>query len=174
MTLIDMHKRSCQAGVVECLRKVHKVKKLKSDYPVMAVSKFLHFFNPGLFVIWDRAIIHGKVYHAFRDDWDSSYQDILVETDDKWMRFYLAYLLWAGKVLRQGASDLMAGFATWFVGAVRDDRNADDFRQQLMRYYATAFEFIAIGSTLLELKEVNVLPRGCRQGKASRRGPSPL
>jgi hypothetical protein len=47
ITLINIHDRSCQASVVECLRRVRGLKKLKSgDFPVMAVSKFLHFFNP--------------------------------------------------------------------------------------------------------------------------------
>ncbi len=161
MTLMDVQNRCNQAAVVECLRKVRVFKKLKSDdYPVMAVSKFLHFFNPRLFVIWDRAVVLEKVYGVFRRDWDSSYRDIKVPTDDNWMKFYLAYLLWAGKAIH--AHGLMDGFATWFVEAVSSEPEAEDFRQELKHYYATAFEFIAIGSALLENKG-----NGCGSGRRS-------
>jgi hypothetical protein len=112
----------------------------------MAVSKFLHFFNPRLFVIWDREVILGKVYRVFRDDWNAAYRDIKVEADDKMMKFYLAYLLWAAKAIAEAGDDLMEDFATWFAKTVK----APDCRDEMVGFYATAFEFIAIGSTLLE------------------------
>jgi hypothetical protein len=83
------------------------------------------------------------------------------------MRFYLAYLLWAGKAIHQSGSDLMAEFASWFVETVSDDGIGTDFLQELKRYYATAFEFIAIGSAWLE-REGSVV--GCRRGKGIRCG----
>jgi len=137
---------SSQTAIVNCLRRVRGLKKLKSEYPVMAVSKFLHFFNPNLFVIWDREVILGKVYRVFRDDWDAAYKDIKVETDDKMMRFYPAYLLWAARAIAEGGCQLIEDFATWFAKTAE----APDCRQEMTSYYATAFEFIVIGATLLE------------------------
>jgi hypothetical protein len=163
ITLMNVHDRSCQESVVECLRKVRELKKLKSgDYPVMAVSKFLHFFNPGLFVIWDNAIVKDIVCRVFKNDLKSSRQDIEVNTDDEDTKRYLAYLLWAGKAVRQCTHDLMDGFATWFVEVVSDERHAEDFIPELKQYYAPAFEFVAIGSALLERKENGHCP-ACRQ-----------
>lgn len=40
-----------------------------SSYPVMTVSKFLHFFNPALFPIYDTKIIENKVFRRFRRDY---------------------------------------------------------------------------------------------------------
>jgi hypothetical protein len=34
----------------------------------MTVSKFLHFYNPGLFPIYDNAVIWDKVLRRFRND----------------------------------------------------------------------------------------------------------
>ena len=38
-----------------------------AGYPVMAVSKFLHFYNPALFPIYDNLVIWNGVLGYFRN-----------------------------------------------------------------------------------------------------------
>lgn len=54
-----------QRAVLECLESLRGLKALASGrYPVMAVSKNLHFFHPGLFPIYDTAVVVRKVYRG--------------------------------------------------------------------------------------------------------------
>lgn len=167
LTLMNLREASSQQIVVDCLREVRELKKLKSGaFPVMAVSKFLHFFNPKLFVIWDREIIYGEVYPVFRQDWNAAYRDIKVGTDDEWMKFYLAYLLWAGKSVQECSQKSMQCFSNWFVDIVSSGRDAEDFRRELQTYYATAFEFVAIGAAYLEKNNGKPGNGKCSKGKS--------
>ncbi len=85
----DQHRQT----VVACLETVRGLKRLRSGhYPVMAVSKNLHFYNPRLFVIYDNEVVVGQVYRVFRKDWNGSYRRF-ASTGDEWLDFYLAYLL---------------------------------------------------------------------------------
>src|SRR5207245_843485 len=53
--------------VEQCVRQLRDLKLLKSGgEPVMAVYKFLHFFNPRLFPIYDHAVVAGRVLYTFR------------------------------------------------------------------------------------------------------------
>lgn len=141
-----------QRAVLGCLERLPGLKALASGrYPVMAVSKNLHFFHPGLFPIYDTAVVVKKVYRAFRADWTAAYREIAVGSGDGWIDFYLAYLLWASRLVRTSHPGFMDDFADWFVAAVREEgMEADDFRGQLRTYYAAAFEFVAIGAAHLE------------------------
>ncbi len=152
LTLLTLGDEPSQRAVLDCLESVRGLKRLGSgSYPVMAVSKNLHFFNQRLWVIYDNEIVVKKVYRAFRRDWNSLYGDLAVDTGDEGIDFYLAYLLWASRSIRTGYRRLMDDFAEWFIGAVRDEGGkADDFRDELRLSYATAFEFIAIGAAHLE------------------------
>jgi len=119
-------------------------------FPIMAVEKTLHFFNPRLFAIYDNDIVLKKVYRVFKSDWDSCYDKIGADVTDKGIEFYLAYLLWGGSMIRSAYPTLMEDFAAWFIETVSKERNAEDFRDELRASYATAFEFITIGAAYLE------------------------
>ena len=70
--------------------------------------------------------------------------------------------------MQECSQDSMALFADWFVKVVGSERNAEDFRQELKTYYATAFEFVAIGATFLE-RDTGKLGKGsCPKSRASR------
>jgi hypothetical protein len=152
LTLLTLGDKQSQRAVVNCLESLRGLKRLRSEnYPVMAVSKNLHFFNPRLFVIYDNEIVVKKVYRAFRRDWNSCYDRIAVDSGDEGIDFYLAYLLWASRSICTGYGRLMDDFADWFTEAVRGEgEEAEDFRGELRLAYATAFEFIAIGAAHLE------------------------
>jgi hypothetical protein len=151
VTLTSLAETSNQRAVVECLESMRGLKELRSrNFPVMAVSKTLHFFNPRLFAIYDNDIVLKKVYRVFRSDWDSCYDKIGAHVKDEWVDFYLAYLLWGGSMIRSAHPTLMEDFADWFIESVSEERNAADFRDELRVSYATAFEFIIIGAAYLE------------------------
>jgi hypothetical protein len=152
LTLTSLEDKSNQQAVVECLENMRGVKQLRSgSYPIMALSKNLHFYNPRLFAIYDNDIVLKKVYRIFRADWNSCYRGIVVNSDDEGIAFYLAYLLWGGQMIREAYASFMDDFADWFIEAVRigGDR-AEDFRDELRLSLATAFEFVVIGAAHLE------------------------
>src|SRR5262249_5490897 len=67
ITLKSLASTPNQQVVVECLESMRDLKKLRSrKFPIMAVSKTLHFFNPSLFAIYDNDIVLNKVYRVFR------------------------------------------------------------------------------------------------------------
>jgi len=152
VNLATLENESQQQAILDCLKRLRGLKQLRSGkYPVMAVSKNLHFFNQRLWVIYDTDVILNKVFRVFKQDWGSFYAKIAVTTRDEWINFYLAYLLWASHMIRTAYPRLMDDFANWFIEAVNEEgANADDFRDELRLSYATAFEFIAIGAAHLE------------------------
>ena len=152
LTLASLEARSNQQAVVECLESMKGLKQLRSgSYPIMAVSKNLHFFNPRLFAIYDNDIVLKKVYRVFRTDWNSCYDEISVKTHDEGIAFYLAYLLWGGHLIRKAYASFMDDFADWFIETVRTEgEQAEDFRDQLRLSLAVAFEFVMIGAAHLE------------------------
>lgn len=156
LTLPSLEDRASQKAVIECLESMKWLKQLRSGrYPIMAVSKNLHFFNPRLFVIYDNDIVLKKVYRVFRSDWNSCYARIGVDSDDAGIDFYLAYLLWGGHMIRNAYVNFMDDFADWFIKAVmQEGDNAEDFHDELRVSFATAFEFIVIGAAHLERASV--------------------
>ena len=58
VTLLNLTTQD-KASLLSCLVKMEKIKPHR-DYPIMAVSKFLHFYNPALFPIYDTEVIWKK------------------------------------------------------------------------------------------------------------------
>jgi hypothetical protein len=130
--------------------------KVKSDYPIMAVSKFSHFFNPCLFPIYDTAVIYNKVLkNAFREDWNAFKPHVppdftLNGKEGIWDAFY--WIVWGNELIRGCDPKLMEHFAEWFIQETkRPDDDVSDMREELKTYYATAFEFISIGACYLKM-----------------------
>lgn len=124
-------------------------------YPTMPVAKFSHFFNPTLFPIYDTALVYNTVLTgAFKNDWKSFTDDLwearlpsldLVGKSGIWWAF--AWIIWGSDMIRRNHPDLMGRFAGWFV---RESEGEDSLLKEISSYYATAFEFIAIGAASLE------------------------
>jgi hypothetical protein len=123
--------------------------KRKNGYPHMTVSKFLHFYNPGLFPIYDTAVIWNKVFKHFRND----FRDYCVRKEipynqainDDTEAFLLQYMGWASFLLSARHRNFMQVFVDWLdqqEGAALSSRGFDPHT-----LYATAFEFTAIGAT---------------------------
>lgn len=65
-------------------------------------------------------------------------------------QFNLNYTWWAGGLIQGADPGLMATFAIWFRGQVGKELGSATVLADLERYYATAFELIAIGAAALE------------------------
>lgn len=120
------------------------------DYPTMAVTKFTHFFNPGLFPIWDNAVIDQRVFRRFGTeyaDWCSSHR---LNADATGAEFLGNYICWASELVTEAGTGFMQVFADW----LRDEIPPRRFRAmdatRIPTLYATAFEFTMIGAALAE------------------------
>jgi hypothetical protein len=137
----------------ECLKRLNDLKSNK-DYPQMAASKFLHFFNPTLFPIYDGKVIENQVLRVFLDDYFA-----WVEKEG-WLRerdfqetFNLKYTLWAGSLIQHAHPNLMVCFQDWFKREVQGAEDPHNILDRMDTYYATAFEFVAIGAMCMEHKD---------------------
>jgi hypothetical protein len=136
--------------IQECLSSMGSIKPTThypEVYPWMAVSKFLHFFNPRLFPIYDLEFVWKKVANGvFKQDyWEFCERHGFNPIDDT-QQFNLQYTLWANEIMCGSDSACMAAFAHWFT--LQTDGHADPqgIRQEVHQYYAAAFEMIAIGA----------------------------
>jgi len=134
------------------LEKMRGVKP-KQDYPIMTVSKFLHFFNPSLFPIYDTEYIYYKVLAGyfksdFRDFCDRERLPYTVFMNKDTVDFLPAYMRWASSYLSVAHSRFMDVCAEWLAeqpGAHMSSRKFDP-----RTLYARAFEYTAIGAAKAE------------------------
>ena len=131
-----------------CLRKMEGIKP-KKGYPHMTVSKFLHFYNPGLFPIYDNKVIREKVFKRFQNDFrafcGSENIPYARAINDDTATFLLYYMGWASYLLSVAHGTFMQVFKDWLgrqPAAELDKRSFDP-----TSLYATAFEITAIGAT---------------------------
>jgi hypothetical protein len=124
--------------------------KRKSHYPLMTVSKFLHFYNPTLFPIYDTAIIWNRVLNGhFKTDYRSFCErervPTTVATGEDTAAFLRYYMILASSLLAVAHGSFMQVFVDWLArqpGAELSKRNFNP-----LKLYATAFEFTVIGAT---------------------------
>jgi hypothetical protein len=128
--------------------------KPKKDFPLMTVSKFLHFYNPSLFPIYDNWMIWNKVLNGrFKFDYRDfcERQNIpkhIANGEDtaEWLRHYMNL---ASSLLSAAHKDFMGVFVDWLAqqpGVVLTRHKFD-----AATLYATAFEFTVVGATAAEL-----------------------
>jgi hypothetical protein len=117
-------------------------------FPVMAVSKFLHFYNPGLFPIYDHEVVWNKVFGHFGTDFRNfcAAAKITYDVGDTAF-FYRNYLSWASSLLSSAHEEFMRVFVEWLGKQPGADLASRSFNCRML--YATAFEFTAIGAVVL-------------------------
>jgi hypothetical protein len=160
LDLLRLGRRRDVSAIWQCLRAMSAVKTLPAgNVSAMAVSKFLHFFNPTLFPIYDRAVVRNRAFPRFRGEIVASrerWRDQLrpLETDRLYnagLGEYLHYLLWAADCV--GAVDSRRSM-TVFVGMFSDMLRAENAPvrapRQLSQFFATAFEFAMVGAVARE------------------------
>jgi len=62
-------------------------------------------------------------------------------------------MLWAGHIIRWADTDFMGYFGDWFKSQIGNKPDNQNVLDDLHHYYATAFEFVAIGAAELELSD---------------------
>jgi hypothetical protein len=138
-----------------CLNAIGKLKATKnypSVYPWMAAAKFLHFFNPELFPIYDTAFMWNRVANgAFKQDYAEYCGWNGFKRTENSARFNLQYTLWAAEVMSKRDDDCMAIFAQWVAEQVKGENGLADVVGDLETYYAAAFEMVAIGAAKIEM-----------------------
>ena len=125
-----------------------KMREIKpnANFPTMAVSKFLHPYNPKLFPIYDGDVIWDIVLGTcFRKEFDqfclkSNLPYSLTKDSAELLR---SYMCWAGSLVTS-APKFMAVFVDW-LGKQPGGELATDPSE----LYATAFEFTIIGAAKL-------------------------
>ena len=150
LVLADLGDGDLPDCLMRCLDRMRGVKTNPNrNTPIMAMSKFLHFFNPRLFPIYDNAVIEGLVLRTFRSDL------LIPELAEKWqadqeMRRYCGYLMLAGRVMGQDPDAVMEEFAQWFERRIQIENTSYPDYLDVNTYHAAAFEYIAIGAYEME------------------------
>jgi hypothetical protein len=124
--------------------------KPNTGYPTMTVSKFLHFFNPALFPIYDTAVVWSRVFGRFGIDYRAFCEGANLDSSADGAAFLRNYVCWAGSVMTTAAPDFMSSFVAWLEDELPRKRFATLEPAFLRTLYATAFEFTAIGAAKAE------------------------
>lgn len=121
-----------------------------NGYPIMTVSKFLHFYNPALFPIYDTEVIWNKVFKRFKADYDDVRSSNNLASGSGDAAFLRNYVCWGSSLVSSAHPRFMALFVDW-LGDELPRRKFDVLgRETLATLYATAFEFTAIGAAVAE------------------------
>lgn len=156
LRLGDMAALDCSRlqQVWKALTEVGIIKENQDGPSVMATSKFLHFFNPRLFVIVDREAMRDWVFrHAWLRNQVEAVHDILprhlpteccqhryFQTDLRWL---LAIIVWSGQVLQANP-----GINAAFDAHIRKHATVT-VPEDMGTYDAAAIEWLLLG--LVEL-----------------------
>jgi len=156
LSLLTLQHPSQESDILLAI--LNKLRNLKParGYPWMPVAKFTHFFNPKLFPIYDNEVIWKMVMDGvFRDDYRSWCHSKNLNPIGPGERFNLNYMLWAGHIIHQADNGLMGYFREWFKSQVAGRPDSHNVLVEIQTYYATVFEFVAIGAANLELPDLS-------------------
>lgn len=153
MNLLNFWKSGIASGLQSRLMKLREMKPNKG-YPIMTVSKFLHFYNPALFPIYDTEVIYNKVLNGyFRSDFqDFCYRERLPYhrfMNEDTVDFIPAYMRWANSLLSAAHGNFMQVFAEWLGAQPGTELHRRTFDPTTL--YARAFEYVATGASPAEL-----------------------
>lgn len=150
INLLNFPKSGTGLGLESCLAKMQGIKQ-KKGYPLMTVSKFLHFYNPALFPIYDYEVMWKKVCNGrFKNDFrDFCYREripnnIVGDNAEDTAAFLRYYMIWASSLLSLANADFMQVFTDWLAKQPGTDLRKRRFDSKTL--YARAFEYTAIGA----------------------------
>ncbi|MGA3315453.1 MAG: hypothetical protein ABSC64_03330 [Candidatus Korobacteraceae bacterium] len=153
VNLLNFSKSGTGLRLQSCLAKMQGIKP-KRGYPIMTVSKFLHFYNPGLFPIYDNGVIWDEVmngvfkydFREFRDR-EKIPDSIAGSNAEDTAAFLRYYMIWASSLLSVAHRAFMQVFSDWL--AKQPGTELPKRRFDPTRLYARAFEYTAIGAANL-------------------------
>lgn len=136
--------------LLACVRRFANIKPMTGDFPHMPASKLLHFFNPILFPIYDRAEVWNNVCRgSFKADYDAFCKRNRLRIWEASERFNLYYTWWAAEVMETADSAIGQVFAAWFARQAGTDV-ADAVIVHSSQYWGAMFEIAAIGAAHLD------------------------
>jgi hypothetical protein len=153
ITLLNVRSGS-EAALMPLLEKMRQLKPLRSasNWPLMAVSKVLHFFNAELFPVYDNEVIWNRVLTRFLNEFKAFCRTSSPPYDGGYTpAFYKNYMNWGNALLASAHPRFMQGFADWLGG--QDGANLPGRPFDPTRLYATAYEFTIIGAYAAESGE---------------------
>ncbi|MGH7176274.1 MAG: hypothetical protein ACREJC_02735, partial [Tepidisphaeraceae bacterium] len=104
-----MHHRATATVAMESLKGIKPTR----SYPTMTVSKFLHFYNPGLFPIWDNAVIDHRVFKRFGEDYAHFCVAHSLDPDAVGAEFLGNYVCWGSRCVLDAGKVYMPEFVEW-------------------------------------------------------------
>ena len=122
------------------------------EIPTTCASRFLHFYNPKLFPNVDNALTNQQVLQVFGPEFDKYCADTGIAEWDYETSFYGQYMLWAGKHIQMADPEFFADFETWFKAQVEGEEDPNGVLEEITKYHAAAFEFVAVGAAKLWLE----------------------
>lgn len=143
----------------EAINGVRNVKTTKGGPSVMAISKFLHFWNPRLFVICDQEEVEHFVFghrwlSSHLEDMDNVLRETGVETDrEPRLSYYIRVLIFASGFVKQN-THILTVFAQTVRDLARDNPAVPD---DIQTYEAAAAEWCLIGLAEMPPSGVEVL-----------------
>jgi hypothetical protein len=151
INLINFSKSGKGVRLESCFAKIQGIKPHRG-YPIMAVSKFLHFYNPSLFPIYDDKMIWKKVFARFKNDFREFCERekmpnayVSAQKEDA-LGFLRVYMRWACSLLEAAHPSFMQVFVTWLDKEPGTELSRREFDASII--YATAFEFTALGAAM--------------------------
>jgi len=138
--------QNIQTTLLSSLEKMKSFKPLKSsEWPTMAISKVLHFYNAELFPVYDNAVIDQKVLKRFKNE----FKDFCLAFSPPWNwentpTFYRNYMGWGAYLLGAAHARFMEVFAEWLAKQPGADLSKRHFDAK--RLFATAYEYTLIGA----------------------------
>jgi hypothetical protein len=131
-----------------------KLRAIKGNkgYPIMTVSKFLHFYNPALFPIYDTEMVWKTAldgsfrteYRGFGQRWGISSK---IWSSEDTVQFLPWYMCFANEFLSIAHPNFMKQFAEWL--DQQPGANLATRRFNAERLYAMAFEYTLLGAASL-------------------------
>jgi hypothetical protein len=152
VNLLNFRKSATTLRLQSYLAKMIGIKPNKG-FPIMTVSKFLHFYNPALFPIYDTEVIYNKVINGcfksnFRDFCDNERLPYRIFMNEDTVDFLPAYMRWASSHLSVAHGSFMQVFTDWLGDQPGADLSRRKFDPTML--YARAFEYTAIGAAKAE------------------------
>jgi hypothetical protein len=124
--------------------------KQNTGFPMMAVSKFLHFYNPNLFPIYDREIIEGLVLVRFKSDYRLHQSNSGLSAREETPEALLCYYSWAAALMASAHPGFMQTFVDWLSQELPPRKFGGLGSNVLRQLCATAFEFTVIGAEYID------------------------
>jgi len=134
----------------DLLLKLPTMREIKPNqqYPVVAVSKFLHAYNPSLFPVYDNEVIWEQVFKRFKNEFREFCRTSILVYDVGFTPLFLRnYVSWASSISASAHPKFMETFVDW-LNKQPGGQLARDF--DALTLHATAFEFTAIGAAKAE------------------------